>query len=374
MTDHMTGDGSPEGLGSQGAPPPDHGPAAGPRGGDRRRRRRRRRRILLLIAGVGVVALGALVAWYELQANPLGGPGPKVVLTIADNESAGSAIDALAHDGVVASAFAFRLSDIIHGTPTVTPGSYLFHQNQSFSTVRSILAGGPDVFSVDVLAGLTLSEVSQRVAGLPIAPKGSFVDALKNGSVTSAYSPAGSGSLEGVIGTGEYQVLPGETSVQLLTQMVDRFNAQAASLHLTGAAAALGITPAQLVIVASIVEKEGYIDANMGKVSRVVYNRLAHGTPLQMDSTVLYSLGQDGGTVSAADLQDNTPYNTYLHTGLTPTAICVPSTTALIAAAHPTPGQWLYFELVDKNGTEQFSDTYAEQLAAEQLAAARGLP
>jgi UPF0755 protein len=373
MTGSMTGDGPPEGLGREGAPP-DGVPAAAPRGGDRRMRRRRRRRVLLLIAGIGFVAILGLVAWYELQANPFGGPGPKVVLTIADNESAGSTIDALAHDGVVASAFAFRLSDIIHGTPTVTPGSYLFHQNQSFSTVRSILAGGPDVFSVDVLPGLSLSEVSQRVADLPIAPKGSFVDALKDGSVTSTYSPAGSGSLEGLIGTGEYQVLPGETSVQLLTQMLDRFNVQAASLHLTQGAAALGITPAQLVIVASIVEKEGYIDKNMGKVSRVVYNRLADGTPLQMDSTVLYSLGQDGGTVSAADLQDNTPYNTYIHTGLTPTAICVPSKTALIAAAHPTPGQWLYFELVDKNGTEQFSDTYAEQLAAEQLAAARGLP
>jgi UPF0755 protein len=321
-----------------------------------------------------VVCFLGLVAWYELQVHPLGGPGVKVVVTIADNESAGSTIDALAHDGIVASGFAFRLSDIIHGTPTVTPGSYLFHQNQSFSTVRSILAGGPDVFSVDVLPGLTLSEVSQRVADLPLPPKGSFVEAQKDGSVTSGYSPAGAGSLEGLVGTGEYQVLPGETSVQLLTQMVQRFNAQAASLHLAQAAAALDITPAQLVIVASIVEKEGYIDKNMAKVSRVVYNRLAHGTPLQMDSTVLYSLGQDGGPVSAADLQDDTPYNTYLHTGLTPTAICVPSKTALAAAADPTPGQWLYFELVNKNGTEQFSNTYAEQLAAEQLAVSRGLP
>jgi UPF0755 protein len=93
-----------------------------------------------------------------------------------------------------------------------------------------------------------------------------------------------------------------------------------------------------------------------------------------MDSTVLYSLNQDGGTVTPADLALNTPYNTYLHTGLPPTAICTPSVAALRAAAPPTPGGWLYFELVSKDGTEQFSDTYAEQLAAEQLAASRGLP
>jgi len=280
----------------------------------------------------------------------------------------------LAKDGVVSSSFAFRLSDVIHGTPTVEPGSYLFHQNQSFSTVRSILSGGPDVFSVDVLPGYTLAEVAQRVADLPSPPKGSFVKASSDGSVTSRYSPSGSGSLEGLIGTGDYQVLPGETSTTLLTQMVDRFDAEAASLHLDRAAASLGFTAAKLVIVASIVEKEGYIEKNMGKVARVVYNRLAAGRPLQMDSTVLYSLGQDGGTVTAADLADNTPYNTYLHTGLTPTAICVPSTTALASAADPTPGSWLYFELVSKDGTEQFSDTFAEQEAAEQLAASRGLP
>jgi len=364
------------GLGQHGVVPGDADgfEAPPPRGGDRRNRRRRRRRITLVVAAVGVVVLGGLFAWYEFEANPLGGPGAKVVVTIRTNESAGAAIDTLAHDGVIASAFAFRLSDIIEGAPTVSPGSYLFHRNQSFSTVRSILAGGPDVFTVDVLAGLSLAEVADRVDGLPMPPKGSFVHALKDGSVTSAFSPAGSGSLEGVIGTGDYQVLPGETSVTLLNQMVDRFNAQAASLRLDSAAATLGVTPAQLVVIASIVEKEGYVDKNMGKVSRVVYNRLAKGTPLQMDSTILYSLGQDGGTVTAADLALNTPYNTYLHTGLPPTAICVPSATALRSAANPTPGAWLYFQVVAKDGTEQFSDTFAGQLAAEALAQARGLP
>jgi len=128
-----------------------------------------------------------------------------------------------------------------------------------------------------------------------------------------------------------------------------------------------------MVTVASIVEKEGYIKKNMPMVARVIYNRLARGTPLQMDSTVLYSLGQDGGPVTPADEQLNTPYNTYLHTGLPPTPIATPSVTALQSAAHPPAGGWLYFELVNRDGTEQFSDTFAEQLAAEQLAASEGL-
>ena len=86
-----------------------------------------------------------------------------------------------------------------------------------------------------------------------------------------------------------------------------------------GSASALGLTPYQVITAASIVEKEGYIPVNMPDVARVIYNRLAAGMPLQMDSTVLYSLGQDGGPVTRKDLQLQTPYNTYLNTGLTPT-------------------------------------------------------
>jgi UPF0755 protein len=136
----------------------------------------------------------------------------------------------------------------------------------------------------------------------------------------------------------------------------------------------MGINAYQVVTVASIVEKEGVIQKNLAKVSRVIYNRLARGMPLQMDSTVLYSLGQDGGPVTAADLQIKSPYNTYLNTGLTPTPICFPSAGALDAALHPAPGAWLYFTLVSEDGTEAFSDTYAGQVAAEKLAQERGLP
>ncbi len=339
---------------------------------ERRRLRRRRRRRTLLVALLAIVVLGALIGWYEFQANPLGGPGRRVIFFVHQGDSTGSVVGRLAGDGVISSSFAFRLSEVVHGTPTVDPGGYLFHKNQSFSTVRSILSNGPDVFSISVDPGLTLAEVAKRISDLPIRLKGSFSALTKGGAVQSPYALPG--NLEGTVSPGQYQVLPGESAAGLLEQMLTRFDKQAASLDLNAAASALGITPAQLVIVASIVQKEGAYVKNMGKVARVIYNRLAQGKPLQMDSTVLYSLGQDGGTVSTADLALDTPYNTYLHTGLPPSAICTPSLAALQAAAHPTPGAWLYFVLVSKDGTEQFSDTYAEQLAAEQLAQSRGLP
>lgn len=92
-----------------------------------------------------------------------------------------------------------------------------------------------------------------------------------------------------------------------------------------------------------------------------------------MDSTVLYYFKQDGGTVTSSMLATPTPYNTYLNAGLTPTPICTVSTFALNAVLHAPAGSWLYFTLINKNGDEAFSTTFAQQLANEKIAHARGL-
>jgi UPF0755 protein len=296
-------------------------------------------------------------------------------VTVHEGESFDSIIGSLSQQGVIGSSLAFRISDIFHGTPTVLPGSYALHQNQSFSEVRALLAAGPNIFPVDVRPGFTLSEVGAQVDSIPGHKSGGFQAAASSGAVHSAFSPPGSNDLEGMLGTGEYLVVPGETDLAIVRDMVNRFDADATELGLsTASAAALGSTPYEVITVASIVEKEGYYTFNMPKVARVVYNRLAQNIPLQMDSTVLYALGQDGGPVTPQDLKIQSPYNTYLTNGLPPTPICMPSHAALSAALHPPPGAWLYFVLVQKNGVMAFSDTYAEQQANEHLARSRGLP
>ena len=155
--------------------------------------------------------------------------------------------------------------------------------------------------------------------------------------------------------------------------MVARFNQDARSVGLLASSSRAGLDSYQLITAASVVEKEGYLVKNMPQVATVIYNRLAKGMPLQMDSTVLYALGQDGGTVTAQDLKYQSPYNSYLHTGLPPTPICVSSRSALSAVMNPPAGSWLYFTLVSKDGTLAFSTTFQEQLQNEALAASRGL-
>jgi UPF0755 protein len=336
---------------------------------------RKRRRILLGIGGALVVIVLAFVLWYELESHALGSPGPQVVITVQQGESTSSVVSALSKQHVIGSSLAFQISEVVHGSPTVLPGSYAIHQNLAFSEVRQVLAAGPNIYPVNVRPGFTLSEVAQEVDSLPGQSAERFAKVAASGAVHSSIAASDANNLEGMLGVGTYLVLPGESDTTILTDMVQRFDkeVQAAGLT-TSAAAALGVTPYEMLTVASIVEKEGYVKVNMPETSRVVYNRLAQGIPLQMDSTVLYALGQDGGPVTSQDLKVQSPYNSYLNTGLTPTPICMPSVTALDAALHPPAGGWLYFVLVKKDGTMAFSDTYAQQLANEQLAKSRGLP
>jgi UPF0755 protein len=353
----------------------DEGETRSERRAARSARVRRRRRIVFAIGGGLLVLVLAFVLWYELESVALGPPGPQVVITVHEGESSDAVVNALSAHHVIGSSLAFQVSEAFHGTPTVLPGSYALHENLAFSEVRTLLAAGPNIYPVDVRPGFTLSEVAQQVDSLPGHAPGGFEKTAASGVVHSMFSPPGSNNLEGMLGTGNYLIRPGESDTTIVTDMVQHFDhdAQAAGLS-TASASALGMSPYQVVTAASIVEKEGYYTFNMPKVARVIYNRLARDTPLQMDSTVLYALGQDGGPVTSQDLKIQSPYNTYLNNGLPPTPICMPSTTALSAAIHPPAGAWLYFTLVQKNGVMAFSDTFAEQLANEQLAKTRGLP
>jgi UPF0755 protein len=368
--------------------PPEHGPdrvfdfeadtgvrtAAGTAVHRNRHVRRRRRRLLALIGGGVVLLVLAFVLWFELESHSSGPLGQREVIEIQSGESVGSVVSQLSADHVIGSSLAFRVFDLVHGSPTLVPGYYELRQNQSFSKVHAVLNAGPNIQAVTVNSGLTLQEVAERVDDLPGHASGQFAHVAASGVVHSTFSPAGSNNLEGMLGTGTFLVSPTETDTSLLMAMVHRFDAQATAAGLsTASAAAFGLTPYQVITAASIVEKEGYIPKNMPDVARVIYNRLAAGSPLQMNATVLYSLGQDGGAVTSADLKLQTPYNTYLNLGLTPTPICSPSPGALTAAVHPPAGSWLFFVVVKKDGTEAFADTFAEQQANEKLAQQRGV-
>ncbi|MDE3030113.1 MAG: endolytic transglycosylase MltG [Acidobacteriota bacterium] len=324
----------------------------------------------LLAALVGVVVL--VLTWFALQYFPPGGSGREVLITVHRGDSMAVIAGDLHRAGVIASAFTFRVDSFLEGAPLVVPGVYELAQGASYPDIRTILSGGPNVPQVDVVPGVTIKEIALDVAnsvGNTFAS--SFLSAARDAAAASPYHPQG--TLDGLVGPGLYLITPGETPAQLLAAMQRGFATEAAQAGLTPASTNEGLDAYQLLTAASIVEKEGYYAKNMPDVARVIYNRLARQMPLQMDSTVLYALGLDGGTVTHAMLQTPTPYNTYLNAGLTPTPICVVSPQALQAVLHPPAGDWLYFVLVKKDGTMAFSATYQEQLAQEAKAAKAGL-
>ncbi len=324
----------------------------------------------LLAALVGVLVL--VLTWFALQYFPPGGSGREVLITVHRGDSMAVIAGDLHRAGVIASAFTFRVDSFLEGAPLVVPGVYELAQGASYPDIRSILSGGPNVPQVDVVPGVTIKEIALDVAnsvGNTFAS--SFLSAARAAAAASPYHPQG--TLDGLVGPGLYLITPGETPAQLLAAMQRGFATEAAQAGLTPTSTNEGLDAYQLLTAASIVEKEGYYAKNMPDVARVIYNRLVRQMPLQMDSTVLYALGLDGGTVTHAMLQTPTPYNTYLNAGLTPTPICVVSPQALQAVLHPPAGDWLYFVLVKKDGTMAFSATYQEQLAQEAKAAKAGL-
>ena len=345
----------------------------GPRPGTHRPARRVWPRVVVAVVGVVVLVLLVGFLWVQHEASPGGSPGAQVVATVGSGTGASQLSSTLQATGVISSSLAYRIWSQFHGSPSVLPGSYAFDKNSSFTTVDRVLSAGPNVFTLDIPPGFTVAEVAARVGQLPGHSSSGFAAVVSGGTVRSPWQPAGSDNLDGLLGTGRYVVVPGETDTTLLNSMIDRFDRLAHRLDLQAASAKVGLTPYQAITVASIVEKEGVIAKNLGPVARVILNRLANDMPLQMDSTVLYSEGRDGGPVTRADLAVHSPYNTYLNKGLTPTPICFPSEAALQAALDPPSGTWLYFVVVQPDGTEAFADTFAQQQANEALAKQRGL-
>ncbi len=331
-------------------------------------RRRVLARVVAALAGVALVVL----TWFALQFFPPGGSGKMVMFTVHPGDTMAVIASEMHQAGVLASPFAFRVDSFLEGAPLVLPGVYELAQGADYPNIRSVLGGGPNVPQVNVTPGLTLKEIALDLArhvGNTFAS--SFLSAATNAAATSPYHAHG--SLDGLVGPGLYLIAPGETPAQLLAAMQASFSREAAAAGLSPNTSVEGLDAYQVVTAASIVEKEGYFAFNMPQTARVIYNRLHQNMPLQMDSTVLYALGLDGGTVTRAMLATPTPYNTYRHRGLTPTPIGVVSPQALAAALNPPPGPWLYFVLVSKDGHMAFSTTFAQQLKNEAAAAKAGL-
>ncbi|MGW2677288.1 endolytic transglycosylase MltG [Streptomyces sp. NPDC001436] len=189
---------------------------------------------------------------------------------------------------------------------------------------------------------------------------------LPAGTASSAVATAGlplpaeaKGNPEGYLFPATYPVTSKTTPAGLLATMVRTANRKLATKTVAAGGRAHAMTPYQTATLASIVEAEADNPADMGKVARVVHNRLARSMPLQMDSTLNYALNRTTVDTKLRETRIDHPFNTYEHQGLPPTPIGSPGLQAMAAAVAPAPGDWLFFVTV-KPGDTRFSVTYEE--------------
>jgi UPF0755 protein len=168
------------------------------------------------------------------------------------------------------------------------------------------------------------------------------------------------GNPEGYLFPAAYSIDDKTTPVSLLQAMVETANQRLNSGQITAGAQSNAMNVYQAVTIASIVQAESATKADMGKVARVVFNRLERGIPLQMDSTINYALNRFTLDITKEDTKLNSPYNSYQRMGLPPTPISNPGDDAMRAAINPAPGDWLYFVTV-KPGDTRFTADFREQ-------------
>jgi UPF0755 protein len=324
--------------------------------------------VLLVVVGLAAaVSWGAIVALQRWTGGPADYPGPgsgQVVIQVAAGDTASDIAQTLVADDVVASSEAFvsaaRSDDRSLG---IEPGFYQLRRKMSGKQALQLMLDPASRVetSVTIPEGLRLGQTIDRLVEATDITRAEFESVLS--SPKSLRLPVyAHGSAEGFLFPATYTFDPNASAKEMLRAMVDRYAVAEQDLDLKRRAAKVGLSPRDAVIVASLVQAE-VAELDFGKAARVVYNRLAAGMPLQFDSTVNYALGSDDLTLTNDQLGVDSPYNTYVNSGLPPGPINSPGEAALEAALNPPPGDWLYFVAVAPGSSAtRFTADYGEFL------------
>jgi UPF0755 protein len=334
--------------------------------------------VLAALAAVALVAIGAGGLWVKGQIDPSGAPGEEIAFEIPRGATTSAIADKLAAEGIISSSEVFRWYLRIKGGGPFEAGQYHLALNSSMGDVVTVLEAGPDLppaVSLTVPESLWVEEVATRIDKIEHLDGARFLELANSGTIRSKYQPEGVTTMEGLLFPETYRIEETEDEEAVLRRMVSTFDNVATEVGLDDAEARVGVSPYEAIIVASLIEAEAKVDADRGKIARVIYNRLEQGIPLGIDATFYYHLGLDrkGTGLRTSDLEDDHEYNTRLRQGLIPRPIAMPRKASLEAAMNPEPGPWLYYVLADADGTHFFTDDYDEFINAKNRAQANGL-
>jgi UPF0755 protein len=192
-------------------------------------------------------------------------------------------------------------------------------------------------------------------------PTRRFLRAVERGDRTlPPYLPEEATSLEGFLFPKTYEFVEGEIDAStVIDRLLEQFETEAEALPWENADE-LGVTPYEVVVIASMIEEEAALEEERALISGVIYNRLAEGMVLGIDATLLYDDPTPDGQLSTSDLETDTPYNTRINAGLPPTPISSPGLASLQAALEPADTPFFYYVLCGDDGHHEFGRTLAE--------------
>jgi UPF0755 protein len=299
---------------------------------------------ILVVASFLLTRLGPSAA-PDFPTNTTLSGAAEVVIDIPAG-SAGSAIAKLLFDnGVVKSSEAFfRVAVGDKRSEKIAPGNHRLTKEISAQQALEQLLDPERIPNlVRVYEGNWKSEIAKALVTY------GFSASDVSSGLAKAELPEGFREIEGLLFPAQYSFPESTTALEAVQAMVDRFTQEPAVKELL-----LGtqrFNSSELLTIASIIQAEGETK-DFAKVSRVIYNRLSIGMPLQMDSTVHFVQKLRGQIfLSSRSTLINSPYNTYKKYGLPPGPICSPGADAITAALEPAAGDWLYFITVAPEDT-----------------------
>ncbi len=328
-------------------------------------------------AVLGVLLLaGVLGAVYLIYASAFAGgpaePDGPVKVEVAKGDTLSTVATKLEKAGVIGSAFVFKVEARVDGRDTtVKTGRYTFQPGADTDDILAKLTAGEAVptIAVTVPEGLTLSETARTVADGTGIPAANFESAARSSDYGYAFLQSDQvETTEGYLFPRRYDFEKGVTAPQVVDRLLEQYLLETEGLDIKGAKERLGLTEHELVTVASLIEKESANAEERPVIASVIYNRIREDMPLQIDATIQYALKRPKENLSYADLEIQSPYNTYENKGLPPGPICSPSLQSLQAAIDPAQTNHLYYVL-DAGGEKHFfTNDYDEFLQAKEEA------
>lgn len=316
-----------------------------------------------------IIALIVMTLWGMTRlSSPLGDKLGTQSLTIAKGVGASAIADQLSalskSSGGSVSAFEITALSFITGrSGDFKSGDYDINARNSLRSILDKIARG-DVAPTRVRLpeGATWSQIKMALLKADVQHNAQELDVKQLATELKLTTP----SAEGMLFPDTYQYRRGETETAILARAAQTLQTKLNAAWDKRAADLPYTSPYEALVMASIIEKETGTAADRPMIASVFINRLKTPMRLQTDPSVIYGIGDTfNGNLTKADLQRDTPFNTYTRSGLTPTPIATASMASIEAALHPTDSKALYF-VARGDGSSEFSDTLSAHNAAVQ--------